>query len=104
MLEEGQVVYVLGTATPRTNVTTISELAATGTEDAVPNRLQTLDHEVSAVIRQGVNERTFIISQESESQITFGLGLHASAMLIGGPLLTLFGLGYWLLHLSSRGS
>jgi len=104
LLEEGQVVYVLGTATPRANVQVISELAATGTDDPAPKRLRTLDAEVAAVIRKGSNEPTFIISQQPESQLAFGLGMHAGAMLIGGPMLTLFGLGYWLLRLSSHSS
>jgi len=104
VLEEGQIVYVLGTATPRATVQTITELAATGTDDAAPNRVQTLDHDVSGVIRQGTNERTFLISQQPESQVAFGLGLHAGAMLLGGPLLTLCGLGYWLLRLTSKGT
>jgi len=55
-LEDGMRVFVLGTATPRSQSLPVSddgELAATGTDGARAQRLQTLDHEVSAVIRRG---------------------------------------------------
>jgi hypothetical protein len=48
------------------------------------------------VVRQGENESTFIISQESERDIVFGLKTKAVAMIWGGPLLGLLGLAYWL--------
>ena len=54
-----------------------------------------------AVIRRGENERTYIISQQSERELTMQLGLRATAELIGGPALTLFGLAYWLHALST---
>jgi hypothetical protein len=104
ILEAGQKVYVLGTATPRPQSVAISmddELEATGTDDRRALRVQTLDHEVRGVIRRGDNERTYIISQQSERELTTQLGLRATAELIGGPALTLFGLGYWLHVLSS---
>lgn len=105
VLEAGQRVYVLGTALPRPQSVAISmdeELEATGTDDRRAHRLQTLDHEAQAVIRRGENERTYIISQQSERELTMQLGLRATAELIGGPALTLFGIAYWL-HVLSTG-
>lgn len=102
LLEAGQRVYVLGTATPRAQSVSVSmddELQATGTEDRRAFRVRTLDHEVQAVVRRGENERTFFISQQSEREVTLQLGLRAVAGLVGGPALTLFGLAYWLLAL-----
>ena len=104
LLEAGQRVYVLGTATPRPQSVAISmddELEATGTDDRRAHRLQRLDRETQAVIRRGENERTYIISQQSERELTMQLGLRATAQLIGGPALTLFGLAYWLHALST---
>jgi hypothetical protein len=100
ILEEGQVVYVLGTATPRAQARNVSDeetLAATGTDDWSGGRVRTLDSEVSAIVRQGSNERTFIVSQDSERTLTLMMGLQSWAMLVGGPILALFGLGYWLM-------
>jgi len=99
ILEEGQRVFVLGTAMPRGRAYTIAEgdeLAATGTEDAAAHRLRQLSEEAVAVVRVGANEPTFIISQQSERDMTTALGLRAFAELVGGPALTLFGLAYWL--------
>jgi len=104
LLEAGQRVYVLGTATPKPQSVAISmddELEATGTDDRRAHRLQTLDHEVRAVVRRGENERTYIISQQSEREMTVQLGLRATAELVGGPALTLFGLAYWISALRS---
>ena len=99
-LEAGQRVFVLGTATPRAQSVAISmdddELEATGTDGVRARRLQALDHEVHGVLRRGDNERTYLISQQSERELTAQLGLRATAELVGGPLLTLFALGYWL--------
>jgi hypothetical protein len=104
MLEPGVRVYVLGTATPRAQGRVVAEgesLLATGTDDAVATRLRALDHEVSAVVRRGDNETTFIISQESEKSLMLDLGARALLQVAGGPVLTLFGLGYWLATMSS---
>jgi hypothetical protein len=104
VLEAGQRIYVMGTATPKPQSVTISmddELEATGTDDRRALRLQTLDHEAQAVMRRGENESTYIISQQSERELTMQLGLRATAELVGGPALTLFGLAYWLHALST---
>jgi hypothetical protein len=103
MLETGDHVYVLGTAVPRAQEVVVSEgdLLRTGTDDASATRVQTLDHAVTAVIRRGEHESTFIISQESEKSLMFDLGGRALLQIAAGPALTLFGLGYWLLAMSS---
>ncbi len=102
-LEEGVRVFVLGSATPRAQSVSISddeELAATGTDGSGAQRLWTLDHEVRAVIRRGEADKTFIISQESERDITLDLGLLAFAKLVGGVMFAALGLWYWLYVLS----
>ena len=104
MLEAGDHVYVLGTAVPRAQEVVVSEgdlLRATGTDDASATRVQTLDHAVTAVIRCGEVESTFLVSQESERSLMFALGGRALMQLAGGPALTLLGLGYWLVAISS---
>lgn len=107
ILEEGQEVFVLGTATPRARAHVVSDgealdaLAATGTDDSFATRVRSLDHEVSAVVRKGQNESTFVVSQDSEQTISTMLGLRSWGMLLGGPVLALIGLGYWLTKLYS---
>ena len=103
ILEEGQGVYVLGTAMPRGRAVVVGEgevLAATGTEDARAHRVRELSEQAVAVVRRGEIQPTFIISQQSERELGMRLGLRAVAELTGGPLLTLFGLGYWVYTLS----
>lgn len=98
-LEPGQQVYILGSAMPKPQVLTVSDgeaLEATGTEDWGARHIRPIQDRVSAVIRRGVNEPTFIISQQKESQLTFMLGLQSTLELVGGPVLTLGGLAYWL--------
>lgn len=114
VLEEGARVYVLGTAAPHAQAYTVSvsdeasvsaedELEATGTDEWRGRRVRARDREVAALIRRGEHEKTFVISQDSERTLTTGLGLKAVAKLIGGPLVTLLGLGYWLQAISSGG-
>jgi hypothetical protein len=103
-LEDGMQVYILGTATPRSQAIVVSEgeaLAATGTDGLGDRRRLDYDQRTTAVIRRGENESTFMISQESERDIVFGLKIKAGAMIWGGPLLALVGLGYWLMALAS---
>jgi len=103
-LEEGERIYVLGTAAPRSREVVVHDgdlLAATGTEDLRATRLRSLDAEVDAVVRQGENEATFLISQASERDLVLGLRWKALGMICGGPALTLFGLGYWLAVMSA---
>jgi E3 ubiquitin ligase len=103
-IEDGMELFVMGTAEPRANAISVSE--ATGTDDDVGSGAlvrHQLDHDHVAVIRKGENEGTFIISQESQRDLTTVMRLKAFAMVFGGPLLALAGLGYWLLLLSTRG-
>jgi len=105
VIEEGQQIYVLGTAMPRSQAHEISDAAAleaTGTDGPIDHRIQSLHEQTVAVIRRGENEPTFLISLESERELTFDLGAAALGKLIAGPALTLFGLAYWLYVLSSR--
>jgi hypothetical protein len=104
MLEEGERVYVLGTAVPRAQSHDVAEgelMLATGTDDAVASRLRTLDRDVAAVVRRGENETTFIISQESEKSMVLSLGAQAFLQVVGGPALALFGLAYWVMMISA---
>jgi hypothetical protein len=103
ILEEGQTLYVLGTALPRARVLAVSDgeaMRATGTDGLRAERVQSLDHEVAATVRQGDNERVFIISEQSERTLATWTGLRATAELAGGPMLALVGLAYWLDKLS----
>lgn len=104
VLEEGQRMYVLGTATPRSQARVVGEseeLQATGTDGPVATRRSRLDREVAAVVRRGQNESTFILSQDSEKGLMLSLGAKALFQLVGGPVFTVAGLGYWLMTLSS---
>lgn len=107
VLEEGARVYVMGTASEPATALTVSvgeaatdvedeELAATGTDEWRARRVRRGDRQVAAVIRRGDSEKTFVISQDSERDLTTGLGLKAFAKLVGGPVIGLLGLGYWL--------
>jgi E3 ubiquitin ligase len=104
VLESGQRVYVLGTATPRSQARVVAEgeeLQATGTDGPIATRRAALDHDVVAVVRRGENEPTFIVSQDSEKGLMLSLGARALLQLVGGPALTVGGLGYWLMAWSS---
>ena len=103
VLEEGSRVYVMGTATPPAVALTVSEgveMAATGTEAYRAARVRGGDQQVAAVIRRGDSEKTFIISQDSERDLTTGLGLRVFGKMVGGPIIGLLGLGYWLYMLA----
>jgi len=105
ILEDGQGVFILGTAMPRAKAFRISDdevLAATGTDGTgLTVGHQHLDESASATIRKGPNEPTFLISQASERELTFLLGLKALGGMVGGPIATVFGLGYALSVLAS---
>ena len=104
ILEDGQHIFVLGTAMPRGRALMVSDgdqMQATGTEDARAHRLRELSGQAVAVVRKGETQPTFIISQQSERSIAMNLGLRAWAELAGGPALTLFGLGYWIYTISA---
>jgi E3 ubiquitin ligase len=67
-----------------------------------PGRVQALHGHVSAVIRRGSNDPTFLISAESMISVETSLALSTLAKLAGGPVLTVFGLGFWLLWMSAH--
>lgn len=98
-ISAGERVYVLGTAVPSAQVHTVSEadwLQATGTDGAHVPAVRRVHRQVSATIRQGQHEKTFIISHRSERALTAQLGWQSIGKLVAGPALTLFGLGWWL--------
>jgi E3 Ubiquitin ligase len=105
MLEDGMHVYVLGTATPRANAHVVSlegELAATGSDGWADRRHREQQRQIAGVIRRGEHERTFLISQDSERALHVTLGIETLLTLVGGPLLALFGLGWWLATLAGN--
>lgn len=99
-VEEGAVVYLLGTAAPRARVTAVNDeeaFLATGTDDPAAvalraRRVRSRDAEVVATIRRGEHAPVFFMSHESEGALRFGLSLQWKLMLAGGPLVTAFGL------------
>ena len=107
VIVEGEPIYVLGEAQPRARSVAISdvdEALATGTDGPARlhgERLRSLHHDVAAVVRRGRYEGAFIISPQSERDLCLDLGIGAFFKLIGGPVLALLGLGYWLFALSS---
>lgn len=104
LVEEGQPLFVLGTAAPKARameVTDVETFAATGTDDPAAvavraSRLRSLDGEVHATIRRGENNRTFVISEESQMMMMTELGMKSVAYIVLGPILALLGLAYWL--------
>jgi hypothetical protein len=99
-LDEGEKIFVLGSAMPKPQVLVISDgeaMAATGTDgDTWAGRVKQRSQEAIAVIRRGENERVFIISQSPERELEFMLGVHAWVKLVGGPLLAIGGLAFLL--------
>ena len=99
-LDEGSVVYLLGTAQPRARVTAVNDeeaFLATGTDDPAAvalraNRVRGRDAEVAATIRRGEHAPVFFMSHEPEATLRFMLSLQWKLMLAGGPLITAFGL------------
>jgi hypothetical protein len=104
LVEEGRALFVLGTATPKARameVTDFETFAATGTDDPAAvavraSRLKSLDGEVHATIRRGENERTFVISEESQMTMMAELGFKSVAFIVLGPIMAILGLAYWL--------
>ena len=102
-LEEGQRVYVLGSAMSKPQVLVVSDgegMAATGTDgDSWSGQVQQRSQEAIAVVRRGENEPVFIISQTPERDLAVMLGLKGWVELVGGPLLAIGGLWYLLASL-----
>jgi hypothetical protein len=58
-------------------------------------QLRQRDAAVRAVIRRGTHERTFVLSPESEKQVTFELGLKSGLLLLAGPPAAAAGVWMW---------
>ena len=104
MLLEGSHVYVLGAAFPRARSVAVSDgeaMEATGTDGLRAVRVRSLDAEVCGVIRGGPQEGVFLISQHSERHLSAELGAQTALGLLGGPVLFLLGLAYWLRSLQA---
>ena len=107
VLDEGQAVYVLGRATPKPHAVSVSmddeyALQATGTDAIGAAHVRRYDGECSAVVRKGARDPAFIISDRSEKTMSWEYGFQALGGLVGGPLLTLFGL-WCLIELARSG-
>jgi E3 Ubiquitin ligase len=104
IVEENRPLFVLGTAAPKARameVTDVETFAATGTDDPAAvavraSRLRSLDGEVHATVRRGENNRTFVISEESQMMMMAELGMKSIAYVVLGPILALLGMAYWL--------
>ena len=105
-LEEGRAVFVLGRATPKANAVEVSmdedALVATGTDAVGANHVREVDGRCRAVIRRDARDAAFLISDRSEKSMTMEYGFKAFAGLVGGPLLTMFGL-WCLIELAKSG-
>ena len=107
MLEEGTAVYVLGRAHPKPHAVAVSQddevaLEATGTDAIGAAHVRHFDGACSAVIRRGPHDPAFLISDRSEKTMSMEYGFKAFGGLVGGPLLTLFGL-WCLIELAKSG-
>ena len=107
ILEDGLNVYVLGRAYPKPHSVPVSMdeevLEATGTDAMGAVHVRHYDGECGAVVRRGPRDPAFIISDRSEKTMTLEYGLKAFGGLVGGPLLTLFGL-WCLIELAKSGA
>jgi hypothetical protein len=105
-LEEGRAVYVLGRAQPKPHAVEISmdeeALEATGTDAIGATRVRHFDGQCQAVLRRAPSDAAFLISDRSEKSMTMEYGLKAFGGLVGGPLLTMFGL-WCLIELAKSG-
>ena len=99
--EENVSLFLLGTAVPGSMTVAVSQdadVAATGTDGPHEHRIRELQTQTVATIRQGESDRLFIISQQSER---CELGPEWWSRVIGGPVLALVGLCWWLGLVSS---
>lgn len=105
-LEDGAAVYVLGRAHPKPHAVAVSmdeeALEATGTDAIGAKHVRRGDGECTAVIRRGERDPAFLISARSERTLTMEYGFKAYGGLLGGPLLTMFGL-WCLIELAKSG-
>lgn len=107
VLDEGRAVYVLGRAEPKPHAVEISMdedvLEATGTDAIGARHVREHDGRCTAVIRRGRRDPALLISDHSEKSMTTEYGFKAFGGLVGGPLLTMFGL-WCLMELAKSGS
>ena len=105
VLEENAAMFVIGRAHPKAMAQSLSDddvvLAATGTEGRSTSPVRSLDSRTTAVIRKADGDALFVISGQSEKQMSAEFGLKAFAGLIGGPLLTLVGVGFLMVLVQS---
>jgi hypothetical protein len=106
-LEEGRTVYVLGRAEPRPQAIEVSMddedvLEATGTDAIGARHVREHDGRCAAVIRKGRRDPALLISDRSEKTMSVEYGLKAFGGLVGGPLLSMFGL-WCLVELARSG-
>lgn len=97
VIEEGERIFVLGTAVPHGQAYVISEgeeQLATGT-DGAPAK-STPARRPCAVIRKGPTEPAFLISQSTERDLVFEMGLSVLAKLAAGPVLMMIGMAWWI--------
>lgn len=106
VLDEGCGVYVLGRAYPKPHAVAVSmddeALQATGTDAIGAAHVRRYDGGCCAVIRRGKDDPAFLISERSEKTMTLEYGVKAFGGLVGGPLLTVFGL-WCLIELAKSG-
>jgi hypothetical protein len=106
ILEDELSVFVLGRAFPRAQSTAISwdeeGVQATGTDGMATSRVRDMDREVRGIVRRGPQDPVFVISRDSEKTMELEYGLKAFGGLVGGPLVTLFGV-WCLLELAKSG-
>ena len=107
VLDEGRAVYVLGRAEPKPHAVEISMdedvLEATGTDAVGATHVRQHDGRCTAVIRKGRRDPALLISDRSEKSMTTEYGFKAFGGLVGGPLLTMFGL-WCLVELAKSGA
>ncbi len=107
ILAEGQGVYVLGRAHPKPMAHSVSEiqddeLEATGTDAWSSRRLTQVDGQVQGVVRRSQGDACYLISPRSEKAMSAEYAIKAFGGVVGGPLVTLFGV-WCLLELAKAG-
>ena len=99
-LEDGRAVYVLGRAEPRPRAVEVSmdeeTLEATGTDAIGARYVRQHDGRCMAVIRKGRRDPALLISDHSEKTMTMEYGLKAFAGLVGGPLMMMFAVWFYV--------
>ena len=76
-------------------------LEATGTDAIGARYVRQHDDRCTAVIRRGRRDPALLISDHSEKTMTMEYGLKAFAGLVGGPLLVMFALWFFVDSLKS---